>query len=370
LDIEVQKALIEQRIKENLNITDITPHSKISQLVTGFVNEAKVFNDYTDMALANMYIETCSEEYLDKAGAQEGMYRNKMPTMRLYKQTQLVSIIVRSNLITNVTVNKGTMFTLTDQVNLRIIEDVDVESSVGSEQYVSADIIFDPEAMNLSYISGSVYEVSDSFAIKLHTNLIVPRVEEDPDSFRNRLLYSKLVPKHGAVSAIDLAVSANYLVTSFSVDYDTYPYSVYVFNRNMLTNQEADNNVRSTVIPMVTEELNSRKSFGTEFELILPQKVNIRLFFRAKKTNPRELSSFIHTFRDYIVQTYEVGKNYEITVDTIKSYLQLYLDNIDFLDDYDIELVKVYETHNYVSKDNKITLTKDEYPFLLDILEL
>lgn len=370
MDIEVQKSIIEQNIKNNLHITDITPHSKISQLVTGFVNEAKQFNDYTDNALNNMYIETASDEFLDKAGAQEGMYRNRMPTMRLYKHTELVNLIVRDTINLPSSIPRGTIFLITEKISLKFVEEIKIEPKIGSEYPISVDIIYDPDTTSLSYISGSIYEVSDNLAIKINTNLIMPRLEEDVDQFRSRLLYSKLVPKHGSVSAIDLAVASNYLIDTHYIDYSTYPYKVYIFNNNLLVLEGFDVSFRTTSIPMVEQELEVRKSFGTEFEIVVPSRVVLRIFIKSKKDNPRPVSPHIYSFREYITENYTPMEEFVLTLDSIKDHLLSYDANIDFLEDYDVELIKNYQTYNYVSPDNKITLTKDEYPYLLDILEL
>ena len=86
------KQHIAQQVSSSLNIKDPTPNSKITNLVETIVNEFDNFEDHSTSVVDNMFIESCSSEYLDRVGSQEGLSRNRTRSFKINKTTNMVGM--------------------------------------------------------------------------------------------------------------------------------------------------------------------------------------------------------------------------------------------------------------------------------------
>lgn len=368
----IQPDLIKQKITENLGIRDLTPYSVISNLVDGFVSEGAAFVNYAEDVLDNMYVETCSNEFLEKAGHQEGLYRTKVPTLRFYKDTGIVSLANIGGGFSGNKINKGTTYTLDEKLSVRFIEDTDLIT--GSNEYynVSVDLIFNPNVLTISYIKGETFALDGNYYLKINSDINVPVSQEDLETFRNRILYSKTISKFGSESAVRLSLASSPLVTDYVITYNDDIPIVWLYNNRLLIDADMDYILDTTAIPVIESDLNNRKAFGMEYELKVPNKVNIRIELTKKDSinNSISLPSSIFSFVDSIATIYKVGSRLTINTDLLKTHLLNNNIDPDILDNYNIKFVKSFETYHYSPPDNTIHITEEEYPFITSIMEL
>ena len=83
------KDQIKTSISSSLNILDPTPNSKLYGLIDGLVNDLDNFEENEITVLNNMYIETCTEDYLDLIAAQEGIQRFRTTSFKFDKSTNV-----------------------------------------------------------------------------------------------------------------------------------------------------------------------------------------------------------------------------------------------------------------------------------------
>lgn len=364
------KQYIHQQIAANLNIRDVTPQSKLSQLVEGFLNEADNFEDYAETTLDNMFLETCSEAFLTKAGAQEGLSRNTLPSFRFEKETGIVNLRKVTHLPTAGTIRKGSSMSLSDVIWLTFRESVDLGAMIEDEDLpVSVDLELSTigstsESVSIMQDSGYALPDIEGFLVKFSTDIVLPVTEETLDEFRARVLFSKYVSKHGSESAVKLALASSSYVTDYHIDYSTSPFKVQLFSRNMLTTSDYASYIDTYAKPVVESQLLHRKAAGTSFELSIPSQVRFGIVFKSLKpiTNSLPLEAF--SFSEYIEKTYRVGTPIKYSVESLKDHLLRNNVDISFLDDFEIIFNRKYMNFTYASDDNSVQVYENEYPFL------
>lgn len=368
------KQYIHQQIAANLNLKDVTPQSKISQLVDGFLNEADNFENYGDTTLSNMFIETCSSAFLEKAGAQEGMSMKNLPLFRIDASTGLVCIERTANIPNTAKIKKGASVELTDNLWATFREEVDLSKlNYGDSEPISIDL----EVSTINYSNDSISLIGDSsfglglglegYSLKIKTDVILPITEETTEEFRARLLFSKYNSKYGSEAAVKLAVASSSFVSDYNIDYTTTPFQVQLFSRNMLTTDNYSSYIESYAIPVIESQLLARKSAGASFKLTTPARVSFNIVLKALVENPATVPTILFSFVDYIEKTYKVGTEITYGVESIKAFLTSNGVDTQFLTDYKVIFNRSYYTYSYASEDNSVTVFENEYPFLESI---
>ena len=289
------KQYIHQNIAANMNIKDVTPQSKIAQLVDGFLNEADNYETYADNTLANMFIQSCNENFLDKAGAQEGIARSRLPSFRFNKSTGIVTINRTSSLPSTSIVKKGTTIQLTDTIWITLLEDIDLSTIASTPTAISADIevaTLGNTNASLSLASGASFPIGlDGYYININTDISLPVVEESLEEYRARILFSKFHSKFGSESAIKLALASSSFISDFNIDTTTTPFSLYVFSSNMLTADDYLPYIENYALPVIESQLLYRKAAGANYVLKTPTKVGFEIVLKSLKDNPAEVPS-------------------------------------------------------------------------------
>ena len=365
------KQYIKQQVSANLNIRDVTPQSKINQLVDGILNEVDNYENYADTKLNNMFIQTCNSEFLDKAGAQEGIARDRLPSFRFSKDTGIITINRVTASSSSIVISKGTNVQLTDTVWVIFLEDVDLATISEQEVAVGADLLVGVTGNGLdtlSIIKDSSYPLTETgYYINIKTELNIPVVEESLDEFRARVAYSKFISKFGSESAIRLAIASSSFITDYHIDYSTTPYTVYLFSGNMLYTNEYSSYINQYAIPIIDSQLLVRKSGGTSYQLKLPKKVGFNIVLKKLNPNAEEVPTILFSFSNYIERTYNVGTKITYDTDSLKAFLIANNVNPKFLNDYSVTFNRTFINFTYSTEENNVTIFEDEYPFLESI---
>ena len=108
------KDKIKTEISSLLNIKDPTPNSKLYGLIEGLVNDLDNFEENELSVLNNMYLETCTEEYLDLIAAQEGIQRHRTTSFKFSKESQVLSLVKTDSIPYVGVLKKGASYKLND----------------------------------------------------------------------------------------------------------------------------------------------------------------------------------------------------------------------------------------------------------------
>lgn len=365
------KQYIHQNIAANMNIKDVTPQSKISQLVEGFLNEADNYETYADDTLSNMFIQSCNETFLDKAGSQEGIARSRLPSFRFVKSTGIVTVNRTKQLASPIVVKKGTTVKLTDTIWVTLLEDLDLSTIDFPQTAISADIevaTLGNTNASLSLASGSSFPLDiPGYYININTDISLPVVEESLEEYRARVLFSKFHSKFGSESAIKLALASSSFISDFHIDYSTTPFSLYLFSSNMLISSDYLPYIENYAVPVIESQLLYRKAAGANFVIKSPTQVGFAIVLKSLKDNPAEVPAQLFSFIDHIERTYKIGTKITYNIDSITEYLNNNVIDTSFMTDYKIVFNRKFLNFSYASDDNSVTVFENEYPFLESI---
>ena len=357
---------ISQQVSHSMNIKDPTPNSKITNLVETIINELDNFEEFANRTVDNMFIESCNSEYLDKAGSQEGLSRSRTRSFKIGKNTNLIGIKNLTGKVLNSKYLKNTSIQLDENLWITFLEDIDLSNISDSIVPIFVELkTNDLQTNTLSIIKGSSYLTSiDNVYIEFLEEISIPLIEETESEFRARVLFSKGTSNYGSESAIKSCIATSSYVDSYSMDYETTPPTIYIFNAGMLLQDDFDANLEVYAKPVISSNLNLRKADGTSYSVELPTPVSFKINIQARITNPRPVSSEFFSFVEYIIKTFRIGEEYTINEDSIRKHLSSLFIDLNFLDDYNITFLRTYLNFEYAAENNSITIYKNEYPFL------
>ena len=360
------KQHIAQQVSSSLNIKDPTPNSKITNLVETIVNEFDNFEDHSTSVVDNMFIESCSSEYLDRVGSQEGLSRNRTRSFKINKTTNMVGMKNMTGRALTGKYLKNSSIQLEDNLWITLLEDVDLSTLTVDFKPVSVELkTNDIQSNALSITKGSSYITNYSNVyVEFGEEISIPIIEETEEEYRARVLFARGSSNFGSESAIKSCIATSSFVDSYKIDYDTTPPTIYIFNRVMMLSDDFTPNLEVFAKPVIASNLNLKKADGTGYALEIPSVVTFKISIEPRITNPREVAPEVFSFVDYLVQTYQLGAQYVINVDSIRQHLRNLSVVLSFLDDYNIVFYKTYLNFEYAAENNSITTYEYEYPFL------
>lgn len=362
---------IAQRVASNINVQDLTPQSKANVLINGLLNEGVIFKTYTHDSVADFYIQSASDEALERIGVAEGISRHKEPTLRIRSEDAVISIKQTTNYLASPVLSKGTQLELVSESYwLVLTEDLDLEQASLNKVYIGCDIKTKVSETNLSFIEGVSYPLNiegNDYSITFERDVSVPVLEESIDNYRSRIIYAKNTPRTGSQSAARLAVASNELITDFDIDFEASPYKVVIFNSVLFEDDSGLDTLVSYVAPVLDTQLYLVKSEGASYEVSVAKKVNFSLELKPTVTSPREVSPYWETFKDFIKSLYKVGSTLVIDQSLLVQYLELQGEDYSFLSDYSFNIYKNFLGKEYLSTSKSITILADEYPFLSEV---
>lgn len=323
-----------------------------------------------------MYIQSASETYLDIIGSQEGIYRVKDYSVRVRKEEESLFLkITEEDFIgdvlnlQNVIIPKGYNLELTYN-NLVIIFEEEMDLSLLSlNQQVffnctlksidssSLSLIADTEIVTNS-IPISFREQLKNIRIGIKRDISIQVIEESISNYRDRLIYAKSVPKYNTESAIRIAISSNSLVHQYTINYDVYPYEINLFNQSFLYSDEYRTLLENYAISQLKTQIDTRKSDGTIYDILLAKSVNFNLIMRDQEDNLIEFDEM--AFKDYLTRQYVLGTVLEIDISFMQQYL-IYSGSTLIIKQ--LQIYKYIDTFRFLSKDNSIIIGETEYPF-------
>ena len=355
-----------QQVAYALNIKDPTPNSKITNLIETVINEMDNFESMNTGVIDNMFIETCNSEYLDRVGSQEGILRGRTRSFKISKSTNMVGIKNLSGRNINKKYLRNSSIRLEDNLYITLLEDLDLLTVGETLTPISVELkTNEVRSNNLSIIKGSSYLTDfENVYIEFVEEISIPLIEESEEEYRARVLFARGTSNFGSESAIKSCIASSSFVDSYTIDYDTTPPTIYIFNRGMLTIDDYGTNLEVYSKPIISSHLNLKKSDGTGYELALPTAVTFKIAVEARVDNPRPLALELFSFSDYIVKSFRLGEEYVVNTDMVRQHLISLSVDLSFLDDYNITLFKTYLNFEYAAENNSITIYKNEYPFL------
>lgn len=364
------KALVNytvQNIAYSANIADPTPSSKIRNITETFINELDNFDEYGTRVLNNMYIETCDSTFLDRIAAQEGLQRIRSQSIYLPKETMFVSIQNNSNKTYIRTVPQGYSFELSEGVWITFDEAVDLSNlEPTQDMHVSVTLQADETAGSLDLAEGSVYglDIIPSLSILLNADVYVPLIEESEDEFRSRLLYARNTSRYGSEAAVKAAVASSSLISKYTIDYSTSPAKVYLYSSVLLLDDTYADTLETYAVNTVRSQLLQTKSAGTSFEVLIPSPVYFKVIMKPRVNNPRNIDPAFYGFSDFLYNSFNFGNEYIIDMNLIDMFKRTLSIDLDFLGDYNVEIIQTYMNFDYAAENNSITVHKNEFPFL------
>lgn len=355
-----------QQVAYALNIKDPTPNSKITNLIETVINELDNFEAMSTTVVDNMFIETCNSEYLDRVGSQEGIQRGRTRSFKINKNTNMIGIKNLSGRSINRKYLRNTSIQLEDNLWVTLLEDLDLMNVGETIVPISVELkTNEVQSNNLSIVKGSAYLTDfENVYVEFIEEISIPLIEESEEEYRARVLFARGTSNFGSESAIKSCIASSSFVDTYTIDYDTTPPTIYIFNRGMLTTSDYGNNLEVYSKPIISSHLNLKKADGTSYEIALPNPVTFKITIQARVDNPRQVALELFSFSDYIVKSFRLGEEYEITTDMIRQHLLSLSVDLSFLDDYNITLFKTYLNFEYAAENNSITIYKNEYPFL------
>ena len=366
------KDQIKTSISSSLNILDPTPNSKLYGLIDGLVNDLDNFEENEITVLNNMYIETCTEDYLDLIAAQEGIQRFRTTSFKFDKSTNVVKLYRTANNTSGTILKKGATFQVGSLFYVVLRENVDTTVLTSEEDQIPVSV-----DIKVSRVSQAPFSVKrgDSYYldgtedtyITITEDIYIPIVEESLEDYRSRIVYSRLISKFGSENALRLCIASSSFVDNFKVDYSTDPISILLFNKDMLVSDVSREDVILYSKTLIETELNKRKADGTAYELKLPTKVSFIIELTPRVLNPKELPNEIYDFSTFIKNSYVFNSNYVIDLQLLKIYLLGNLIDLSVLEDYNIVLKNTFSNFSVPAVNNTILVFPGEYPYLESI---
>lgn len=366
------KDQIKTSISSSLNILDPTPNSKLYGLIDGLVNDLDNFEENEITVLNNMYIETCTEDYLDLIAAQEGIQRFRTTSFKFDKSTNVVKLYRTANNTSGTILRKGATFQVGSLFYVVLRENVDTTVLTSEEDQIPVSVDIKVSRVSQAPFSikrGDSYYLdgTEDTYITITEDIYIPIVEESLEDYRSRIVYSRLISKFGSENALRLCIASSSFVDNFKVDYSTDPISILLFNKDMLVSDVSREDVILYSKTLIETELNKRKADGTAYELKLPTKVSFIIELTPRVLNPKELPNEIYDFSTFIKNSYVFNSNYVIDLQLLKIYLLGNLIDLSVLEDYNIVLKNTFSNFSVPAVNNTILVFPGEYPYLESI---
>ena len=366
------KDQIKTSISSSLNILDPTPNSKLYGLIDGLVNDLDNFEENEITVLNNMYIETCTEDYLDLIAAQEGIQRFRTTSFKFDKSTNVVKLYRTANNTSGTILKKGATFQVGSLFYVVLRENVDTTVLTSEEDQIPVSVDIKVSRVSQAPFSikrGDSYYLdgTEDTYITITEDIYIPIVEESLEDYRSRIVYSRLISKFGSENALRLCIASSSFVDNFKVDYSTDPISILLFNKDMLVSDVSREDVILYSKTLIETELNKRKADGTAYELKLPTKVSFIIELTPRVLNPKELPNEIYDFSTFIKNSYVFNSNYVINLQLLKIYLLGNLIDLSVLEDYNIVFKNTFSNFSVPAVNNTILVFPGEYPYLESI---
>ncbi len=366
------KDQIKTSISSSLNILDPTPNSKLYGLIDGLVNDLDNFEENEITVLNNMYIETCTEDYLDLIAAQEGIQRFRTTSFKFDKSTNVVKLYRTANNTSGTILKKGATFQVGSLFYVVLRENVDTTVLTSEEDQIPVSVDIKVSRVSQAPFSikrGDSYYLdgTEDTYITITEDIYIPIVEESLEDYRSRIVYSRLISKFGSENALRLCIASSSFVDNFKVDYSTNPISILLFNKDMLVSDVSREDVILYSKTLIETELNKRKADGTAYELKLPTKVSFIIELTPRVLNPKELPNEIYDFSTFIKNSYVFNSNYVIDLQLLKIYLLGNLIDLSVLEDYNIVFKNTFSNFSIPAVNNTILVFPGEYPYLESI---
>ena len=366
------KDQIKTSISSSLNILDPTPNSKLYGLIDGLVNDLDNFEENEITVLNNMYIETCTEDYLDLIAAQEGIQRFRTTSFKFDKSTNVVKLYRTANNTSGTILKKGATFRVGSLFYVVLRENVDTTVLTSEEDQIPVSVDIKVSRVSQAPFSikrGDSYYLdgTEDTYITITEDIYIPIVEESLEDYRSRIVYSRLISKFGSENALRLCIASSSFVDNFKVDYSTNPISILLFNKDMLVSDVSREDVILYSKTLIETELNKRKADGTAYELKLPTKVSFIIELTPRVLNPKELPNEIYDFSTFIKNSYVFNSNYVIDLQLLKIYLLGNLIDLSVLEDYNIVFKNTFSNFSVPAVNNTILVFPGEYPYLESI---
>lgn len=366
------KDQIKTSISSSLNILDPTPNSKLYGLIDGLVNDLDNFEENEITVLNNMYIETCTEDYLDLIAAQEGIQRFRTTSFKFDKSTNVVKLYRTANNTSGTILKKGATFQVGSLFYVVLRENVDTTVLTSEEDQIPVSVDIKVSRVSQAPFSikrGDSYYLdgTEDTYITITEDIYIPIVEESLEDYRSRIVYSRLISKFGSENALRLCIASSSFVDNFKVDYSTNPISILLFNKDMLVSDVPREDVILYSKTLIETELNKRKADGTAYELKLPTKVSFIIELTPRVLNPKELPNEIYDFSTFIKNSYVFNSNYVIDLQLLKIYLLGNLIDLSVLEDYNIVFKNTFSNFSVPAVNNTILVFPGEYPYLESI---
>ena len=366
------KDQIKTSISSSLNILDPTPNSKLYGLIDGLVNDLDNFEENEITVLNNMYIETCTEDYLDLIAAQEGIQRFRTTSFKFDKSTNVVKLYRTADNTSGTMLRKGATFQVGSLFYVVLRENVDTTVLTSEEDQIPVSVDIKVSRVSQAPFSikrGDSYYLdgTEDTYITITEDIYIPIVEESLEDYRSRIVYSRLISKFGSENALRLCIASSSFVDNFKVDYSTNPISILLFNKDMLVSDVSREDVILYSKTLIETELNKRKADGTAYELKLPTKVSFIIELTPRVLNPKELPNEIYDFSTFIKNSYVFNSNYVIDLQLLKIYLLGNLIDLSVLEDYNIVFKNTFSNFSVPAVNNTILVFPGEYPYLESI---
>lgn len=366
------KDQIKTSISSSLNILDPTPNSKLYGLIDGLVNDLDNFEENEITVLNNMYIETCTEDYLDLIAAQEGIQRFRTTSFKFDKSTNVVKLYRTADNTSGTMLRKGATFQVGSLFYVVLRENVDTTVLTSEEDQIPVSVDIKVSRVSQAPFSikrGDSYYLdgTEDTYITITEDIYIPIVEESLEDYRSRIVYSRLISKFGSENALRLCIASSSFVDNFKVDYSTNPISILLFNKDMLVSDVSREDVILYSKALIETELNKRKADGTAYELKLPTKVSFIIELTPRVLNPKELPNEIYDFSTFIKNSYVFNSNYVIDLQLLKIYLLGNLIDLSVLEDYNIVFKNTFSNFSVPAVNNTILVFPGEYPYLESI---
>ena len=366
------KDQIKTSISASLNILDPTPNSKLYGLIDGLVNDLDNFEENEITVLNNMYIETCTEDYLDLIAAQEGIQRFRTTSFKFDKATNVVKLYRTSNNTSGTILRKGATFQVGSLFYVVLRENVDTTVLTSEEDQIPVSVDIKVSRVSQAPFSikrGDSYYLdgTEDTYITITEDIYIPIVEESLEDYRSRIVYSRLISKFGSENALRLCIASSSFVDNFKVDYSTNPISILLFNKDMLVSDVPREDIILYSKTLIETELNKRKADGTAYELKLPTKVSFMIELTPRVLNPKELPNEIYDFSTFIKNSYVFNSNYVVDLQLLKIYLLGNLIDLSVLEDYNIVFKNTFSNFSVPAVNNTILVFPGEYPYLESI---
>lgn len=366
------KDQIKTSISASLNILDPTPNSKLYGLIDGLVNDLDNFEENEITVLNNMYIETCTEDYLDLIAAQEGIQRFRTTSFKFDKSTNVVKLYRTADNTSGTMLRKGATFQVGSLFYVVLRENVDTTVLTSEEDQIPVSVDIKVSRVSQAPFSikrGDSYYLdgTEDTYITITEDIYIPIVEESLEDYRSRIVYSRLISKFGSENALRLCIASSSFVDNFKVDYSTNPISILLFNKDMLVSDVPREDIILYSKTLIETELNKRKADGTAYELKLPTKVSFMIELTPRVLNPKELPNEIYDFSTFIKNSYVFNSNYVVDLQLLKIYLLGNLIDLSVLEDYNIVFKNTFSNFSVPAVNNTILVFPGEYPYLESI---